>query len=203
MSNRIILEIELNQENFTVSLDSKSRKNLNIRIKPNNVIAVSKPAHFSQKKLLQYLKDHREWILDRSHKVNLLHESRNSHVDSEWITIFGEEVKASDFRNVKEELEMILSGYIDQKRDYYDQLLNKKPMITIKKMKGKWGYCIPSKNQLFFNIKLVHYPKEVIDYVILHEYTHLKIPNHSREFYDFIKKDMPNYKRHIKYLKEH
>ncbi len=199
MSKRDQFELHLQEELFVVSLDKVSRKNVNIRIKPDNIIYVSKPAYISQESLVKYLIDKESWIIKQASRVNKTHDKRSNYIGEESVIIFDEVYKTKDVDG----LEKILLEYIQSTRAFYDSLLKKQPNIQIKRLKGKWGYCVPSKNLLVFNLNLVHYPKEVIDYVILHEYTHLEIPNHSKEFYDFIEKVMPNYKERIKYLREH
>lgn len=203
MSNKIIIELYLKEDLYMIHLDPKARKNLNIRIKPNNIIHVSKPAYFSKRKLIKYLEDHEDWIKEKSESINALYDVRNSYQNGNEVIIFDESYPLENNTNLKKQLNDILYNYIIENRKQYDDLLNQKPEIIVKAMKGKWGYCVPQKNKLYFNPKLVHYPKEVIDYVILHEYTHLKIPNHSREFYKFIEAVMPNYREYIKYLREH
>ena len=69
-------------------------------------------------------------------------------------------------------------------------------------MKTRYGVCNTKQNKITFQLRLALYPLECIDYVILHELTHLKVPNHSSKFYDEIKKIMPDYKNRIKRLKE-
>ena len=46
-------------------------------------------------------------------------------------------------------------------------------------------------------------PKEVIDYVIIHELAHLKHMNHSRVFWQEVENMMPDYKNKEKWLKQH
>jgi len=45
-------------------------------------------------------------------------------------------------------------------------------------------------------------PKEIIDYVVVHELCHLKEMNHSARFYGEIEKILLNYREHQKWLKE-
>ena len=44
-------------------------------------------------------------------------------------------------------------------------------------------------------------PLEVVDYVVVHELVHLKVKNHSRTFWDHVAALMPDYKRHVAWLK--
>ena len=61
-------------------------------------------------------------------------------------------------------------------------------------MKSIWGSCTPAKNSITLNRKLIHYPFEFIEYVVLHEFVHFIQPNHSKAFYNIIENYMPDYK---------
>lgn len=65
-----------------------------------------------------------------------------------------------------------------------------------------WGSCT-RKKQLRFDWKLVMLPMEVIDYILVHELTHLKKMNHSPAFWKQIEKIMPNYQDHREWLDQH
>ncbi len=96
---------------------------------------------------------------------------------------------------------------ITEKRKDLDEKIcrqNHKPIprITIKYMTSRWGSCSPSKNHISISMRLIHYPVECLDYVLLHEYAHILVPNHSKAFYDVIKQYMPEYKKYSDYLKE-
>jgi predicted metal-dependent hydrolase len=57
-------------------------------------------------------------------------------------------------------------------------------------MKARWGSCT-SKGKISLNPKLVQMPKDLIDYVILHESCHLKELNHSSAFYALLDRVLP------------
>ena len=46
------------------------------------------------------------------------------------------------------------------------------------------------------------YSQEVVDYVILHEFCHLKYKNHTKSFYSMLKTYMPNYEKIEKKLEK-
>ena len=46
------------------------------------------------------------------------------------------------------------------------------------------------------------YPKEAIDYVVVHELAHIKHHNHSKEFYNYISIFMTDYKQREKLLRD-
>lgn len=72
--------------------------------------------------------------------------------------------------------------------------------LKIKNMISRWGSCSRQGN-LNFSIRLVHYPKEVINYVVIHELCHIREMNHSRKFWALVARFCPNYKFYIKQLK--
>jgi predicted metal-dependent hydrolase len=74
------------------------------------------------------------------------------------------------------------------------------PKILVRKMKTLWGSCTPSKDKITLNEYLLKADIRCIQYVILHELTHLIYPNHSKEFYDFLTIHMPDWKERKKQL---
>ena len=73
--------------------------------------------------------------------------------------------------------------------------------IKIMELNNRWASCSP-KGGLNFNWKCVMAPVSIIDYIITHEMVHLRIPNHSPEFWNELDKKMPNYREHYKWLKK-
>lgn len=72
--------------------------------------------------------------------------------------------------------------------------------IRIKNQSTRFGSC-SSRGNLNFNWKAIMAPKEVIDYLLVHELAHLKEMNHSEKFWSTVEKACPDYKRHRKWLK--
>ncbi|MDD3420501.1 MAG: SprT family zinc-dependent metalloprotease [Candidatus Gastranaerophilales bacterium] len=63
--------------------------------------------------------------------------------------------------------------------------------LTIKNLTSRWGSC-SGRNNINLNLHLIRLPYELIDYVILHELAHTKEKNHSKKFWDFLCKMMPD-----------
>lgn len=72
--------------------------------------------------------------------------------------------------------------------------------ISIKEQKTRWGSC-SSKGNLNYNWRILMAPLEVIDYLVIHELCHLRIPNHSAMFWQEVSKFSPNFKIHRTWLK--
>ena len=78
----------------------------------------------------------------------------------------------------------------------------KVPKIEIRQMKSRWGSCLPSNNKVIFNLNLIKTPICCIEYVVLHELSHFKYPNHSKSFYNFVTIFMPDWNTRKKILDE-
>jgi len=56
---------------------------------------------------------------------------------------------------------------------------------------------------MLFNLKLAVVPKDLIDYVVVHEVCHLQVQNHSRQFWELVESRMPDYRDRRQRLKEY
>ena len=68
----------------------------------------------------------------------------------------------------------------------------------IAKMKV-WGKC--QNNKIIINPEIVMYNREIIDYVVLHQYCHLKYKTHTKSFWDLVKKYESNYEKYEEMIK--
>jgi predicted metal-dependent hydrolase len=75
-------------------------------------------------------------------------------------------------------------------------------IIKIKEQKKRWGSCT-SKGDLLFNWRTVMATSPVIDYIIVHEMSHLANRNHSLQFWKQVETILPNYKVRKKWLRDY
>lgn len=73
--------------------------------------------------------------------------------------------------------------------------------FQIKWLTATWGSCYKNQKLITFSSRLVMHPKEIIDYVIIHELSHLIEANHSDRFWNIVGSILPNYKVLRKALK--
>ena len=115
-----------------------------------------------------------------------------------------------DFRHK----EIMMSKWLKQyQRMVFEELLQEKyllfekygvpyPTLKIRRMTSRWGSCQPKKGIITLNSRLIDAPKTCIEYVILHELVHLIHPNHSKQFWEFVTKMMPDWKERKKELEK-
>lgn len=73
--------------------------------------------------------------------------------------------------------------------------------LYIRNQRTRWGSCSTRRN-LSFNWRLIMMPPEVMDYVIIHELTHLEVLNHSRHFWQLVGARCSGYQTHKSWLRE-
>ena len=66
--------------------------------------------------------------------------------------------------------------------------------LRFQKMEKRWGSCT-ANNNIIINIDAIKLPWSLIDYLIIHELTHTKIKNHSKDFWAELSKHQPNWKK--------
>lgn len=85
---------------------------------------------------------------------------------------------------------------------YYEKYFSLSPKeIKAKEQKLRWGSCTYD-NKLLFNWRIVMAPIKVFDYIIVHEMCHMEHKNHSKEYWNRVKRVLPDYKNEVKWLKE-
>lgn len=145
-------------------------KNVYIQIKDGKVI-IKAPKRISEKELEKIIEKKSGWIEKNLEKTSQKQEKSPLYTEEQFKKIV--EKNASELINT--------TGLIPRK-------------IRIRDIKYAWGSCSNNKN-ITINKKLISYSESAIRYVILHELCHLKYMNHSKDFWDLVKKYMPEYRK--------
>lgn len=194
----------------------KKIKNMYIKIKAGKVI-VSAPTSMPFGTIAKFVEEKEEWI---KKALQTQTKQLNKKVIDDKVRILGQwyEIREADFFSIQDNV-----VYVDKKKDapqqikkflriqlekigtyyfdfYYDKMAEyfKKPKLKFSYLKGKWGVCFMRKEEIVLSYDLIHCSEQFIAYVALHELAHMVHPNHSKSFYYFVERYMPNYKEIIK-----
>ena len=66
--------------------------------------------------------------------------------------------------------------------------------INFRKLKRRWGSCT-FDNKVIFNYNIIQLPELYSDYIIIHELAHIKVKNHSKDFWGLVEKFLPESKK--------
>lgn len=112
-------------------------------------------------------------------------------------------VKRPDYYNRKKNL---LNNWLDnQSNIIFSDILNDVhqkfvpygvafPKLKLRNMTSRWGSCLPNKEIITLNKRLIEAPKNCIEYVVYHELCHFVHPNHSKQFYTLLQVMLPDWK---------
>lgn len=206
---------------ITYTLVTKQVKNINMRISSKGEVVVSANPFVPMDKIDDFVSSKVSWIV--KHHKSMQERSQKSMIDDKHIILFGNSLKirktTGKYNHVsydKDTLyvqcreqadpEKVIRQFLDKLcRDVFLDIATltfrslsdyhlEFPDVKIRDMKSRWGSCTPAKNSITLNRKLIHYPFEFIEYVVLHEFVHFIQPNHSKAFYNIIENYMPDYK---------
>ena len=74
--------------------------------------------------------------------------------------------------------------------------------VQIRNMKSRWGTCNVQTKRILLNLQLAKQPPACLDYVLVHELTHLRHADHSRAFWEDVFHVYPDWKQVRRQLNE-
>lgn len=91
---------------------------------------------------------------------------------------------------------------IAERVERYKKRLDVTPkQIRIMELKNRWASC-SEKGNLNFHWKCIMAPLDVLSYIVVHELVHLTNQNHTKSFWNEIDKVVPDYQKHIEWLRK-
>ena len=72
--------------------------------------------------------------------------------------------------------------------------------LSIRNQRTRWGSCSTS-GAMSFNWRLLMAPEPVLDYVVWHEACHLRVMDHSTDFWTLVAEHCPDYEDHRRWLR--
>ena len=89
-----------------------------------------------------------------------------------------------------------------ERLDYFAPLLGVAwKRLSLSSASTRWGTA-SADGAIRLNWRLIHHKLDVIDYVVAHELSHLKVMDHSPQFWDTVKSVMPDYPERRRVLRD-
>ncbi len=98
----------------------------------------------------------------------------------------------------KKEALILLSMKTRELCDRYGLTCNK---VTIRETRSKWGHCT-ALGDIQYNWKIMLAPVSVVDYLVVHEVCHLQHHNHSKAYWELVKRICPEFERERLWLRD-
>ena len=210
---------------------SKKRKTISIQIKPDRIKVLS-TYWISKNSVREFILKNESWIRKKLADQKLRVKPVTNLVNNEKLTLCGKnytlkviskpiiepEIRSETiiisnnfktrktFGSIESQILKLLKDFsfrILQKKTFeFSQIMNVRyNSVKIKNYKSRWGSC-SSKGDISFNWKIIFAPENIIEYLVVHELSHLIYFNHSKLFWNKVEEFQYNYKENRKWLKE-
>jgi predicted metal-dependent hydrolase len=102
-----------------------------------------------------------------------------------WVEAMMRKLEAGDKRRRPSD-QQLLERAVDLSRRYLGGLAEPASIAWVTNQSSRWGSCTPADGSIRISVRVKGMPSWVLDYVILHELTHLLQPGHGREFWTLL-----------------
>ena len=156
----------------------------------------------------------REMVTGESHyvwgsrlRLKMIERPGRAHIeiDGDRLLLYAPEGTSADNRRA-----LIDRWYRDQLREAIPALISKwersmrvnGPKWSIRRMKTKWGSCNRETGHIWFNVELAKKHPDCLEYLIVHEMTHLWERGHGERFTKLMDKNLPDWRARRDVLNE-
>ncbi len=192
---------------------SPRRKSIGIMVTTEGKVVVTLPRGTSKESLAQALARHRAWIeakvaerqaawgrMQEGEAYFLGQPCRLTAVQgAQGVSLHGNEIRvprhdpAGRWFSLQLWYQEQAFGVLQARVSHFGALMGLTPgPVELKGWKRRWGECHPD-GTLKFNWRLIMCPSAVIDYVVVHELAHLKVPGHNPRFWGQVARVLPDY----------
>lgn len=171
--------------NMEYQLIRSRRRTLSIEISREAQIIVRAPMRLPRRDIEKFLLEKQGWIhihLERQRQKIVAHPEPDEATWQRW--------------------KMEARAYFPPRVAFYACQMSVAPTaIHYSRAKTRFGSC-SAKNSITFSLRLMDYPPDARDYVIVHELAHIKHKNHGKDFYRFVASVLPDFRQREALLKQ-
>lgn len=177
-------------DGVTITVTKKRMKNMYLRIKKEDgSVFISAPHQMSDARIEGFARERIEWIRTYQQKYAGAKQQRAAD-------------RALDPVEIKRR-KQILKKQVELLVAKWEPLMGVSVSgITIRQMKTRWGSCNVKTRHININLALLYKPGECLEYVVVHEMTHILEASHNEVFWGYMTKFYPDWKRVRKYLND-
>lgn len=163
------------------------RKTVVIQVETDGTVIVRAPKRCSFRKIDNFVREKEHWIRTKQEELAVNRK-----------TFSGKKLTEKECESLRQKAGILLG---ERTALYAERMQVSYKRITIRDQKTRWGSCSAAGN-LNFNWRLVLAPREVLDYVVIHELAHRIEMNHSAAFWRIVEAEMPDYRKFRDWLKK-
>ena len=204
------MTIQVNDQLMNVIITRKSNtKRMYLRVKEDMNIYISTNYLTLEKDILKFIKDNEKFIIKNLNlrKKQLEYEEKFYYLGKQYDIVYinsknviigtdkifiNREIDLDKW--LKKQASIIFKEELDKIYNIFPKNIPY-PLLTIRNMKTRWGVCNVKTKRVTLNLSLIKKEVKYLDYVIIHELSHLIHANHSKDFWNLVSLLEPNYKK--------
>ena len=198
--NRTLSEETVQIAGMTVTIMRKPIKNMYLRIKPPNAqIVISAPSRMSQAAIARFVTERKPWI-EQAQRAMLqardqqIHEGNNPN-DPHSFT-WNDAIRKRAVQTINAQLPVLLAKW--------SPIIGREPThVTLRVMTSRWGSCTPKTGRIRLNLQLGLMDPRFLEYVLVHEMTHLWENGHGEGFQRRMSAYLPQWRQLRRELNRH
>lgn len=175
----------MNVDGLEVQVVRKPIKHMYLRVKPpNGTVVISAPALVRDADIAAFVRSKRTWIAERQSSITAHHANGLVRGTTTWT----DDLRRQAARNINAALPSLLARW--------EPVIGKSPThITLRVMSSRWGSCTPRTGRIRLNLQLGLMDERLLEYVLVHELTHLWEHGHGAEFQRRMNAYLPNWRQ--------
>lgn len=224
-----IVKTKKNLINYTINKNINTNMYISVQ---NGEVIVNAPWYFKKEQIDEIVENKKRWIMEKikeyeeekvkqNEYVKLLGEYYNIKIEYKnaiqpsltleehnIVIILPNKYRKMDKKEVLKKIidkmyKVVATKEIEEAMERSRKMLGVAPEdYELKSMKNVLGKCTNGKT-ILINPDIVKYNKKIINYIVLHEFCHLKCKNHSKAFFTLLAQYEPNYKEYEKEVLEY
>ena len=208
-----------------VLVQRKAIRNLYLRILPDGQLSVSAPRSVSDQAVADFIRSRRAWI--EAHRPTP--QAPAAYCSGERFFLWGtayplQVIEGNKAGTILSNGKIVMTVPIGSSFQVRQDLLNRwyrqaleaalphamargeaatglhASRVQIRDMRSRWGSCTPKTGAIRLNLHLAPRPPECLDYVIIHELTHLLVPGHGPAFRQAMDRFCPHWQEYRRLL---
>ena len=211
------MHVNIDGKNYEVIIEKKNNKNPYLRVKEDLKIHISTSyltPNFMIKKIindnLEFIKKQikkqskkiekqdKNYFLGKEINIVIIDIIKKAYLEND--TLYVKDIKDVDLW-YKSEMKKIFKERLDYIYNNFSRNIPY-PKLVIRKMSTRWGVCNTKLLKITLNSELIYKDIKCLDYVIVHELSHLIHGNHGKEFWALVEENKPDYKLIRKEMRE-
>ena len=207
---------KVDNEKYKVVVIKKNNKNTYIKIKDDLTIYVTTNMLVTKWQIKSMLDDEQEYLKKALTVAKAKYQRQQDFyylgkkydiviVPFDAVEIDDDKIYAPSYASLDKWLQKQMLEVFNERLEIKYSLFEEDipfPKLKTRKMKTRWGVCNKRDTSVTLNSRLIRYEIHEIDYVIVHELSHLVHFDHSKAFWQTVAKYMPDYKKAVRILKE-